>query len=759
MPDKENLDSEALSVHRALGGKIDAVSLLRAHVDENNGEHRPQQEVMVEAVSDAIQNNHSLLVQAGTGTGKSLAYLFPLAASGKRSIIATATNQLSEQLIRYDLPRVAESLHASGKDLSFAMLKGRNQYACKAKISEIENLNNESLQHLGGVEDSLFDLEDTLADSSADRRTSAKADAAKVGELVEWAKGSQTGDRSEAVPVPDRVWNQIATSAADCPGAQTCPLGDVCFTEIARKKAKVADIIVTNHALLAQDIKLSVDPSTDSETSAVQGGMFGHHAVVVVDEAHDLPDTLTKALSSEVDPRNIYKFLTKASKYIFDSEVSKDGESLSIVKAKQDLENLETALESLPEGALSTLPAEVVDYLDAVVQRIFLIQKMLTDASAEATKQEQVKKAAAIGILITQAEDHASKLVAARTLKEGKVRWVEQRRIEDAPILKTAPLEIGETLNEALEGRTLIATSATLKIGNDFAAIQRALGQTDKSVVATDVGSPFDYAKQGMLYIPTSKTFPEPVGKDRTAHTAAVLETLENLVTAAGGRTLALFTTTVGAQNAAEHLRKALPHLTVYAHGDAPADILVQAFADEETSVLCATMGLWQGTNIEGPSCSLVVIDKVAFAPVDDVLSVARRKNADSQGRDGFTEIIVAQAATSLAQGAGRLIRTKTDKGVVAILDPRIHSKGYGKIMLKSLPEFNVYTDEQVVIAALERLTGGTTAEDLKKKPVQKKDLSGFARTTKLSRSVPRKASSTKAISTYTKPLRPKKID
>lgn len=753
-PADDHVDTETIAVTRALGGKVSGIDLLRAHVDKNNGEHRPQQEQMVEAVSEAIAGSHPLLVQAGTGTGKSLAYLFPLAASGCCGVIATATNQLSEQLIRYDLPRVQESLAAGGQEMTFAMLKGRNQYACLAKVAEIENFEAAGAVYADQEQDRLFDLTDDQ-DPSASKRRQAKADAKEVGELIKWVKTTRTGDRSDATPVTDRVWSQVSTTAADCPGAQSCPFGERCFTELARKQARAATIVVTNHAMIAQDVRASLEPI--EKNTAPSAGMFGKHQVVIIDEAHDLPDALTAALSSEVDPRALTKFISKAARYIIDDTSNTNADSLIIENTREALEIFEESLESLPSGPLPELPAHTIDALNAIVNRFLLITSQLSKAAGEATSSDMHKRATAISVLVTQAEQHTANLIAARTVGAGRVRWVDHRRAEDAPILKTAPLEVGDALTEALAERTLIATSATLAIGSDFAPIQHTLGQDGPNVVTIDVGSPFDYPKQGMLYIPKAP-FPEPVGKDRTAHTEAVLEEVLALVTAAGGRTLALFTTTAGARRAADYLREHLPHLNVHAHGEAPADVLVRQFAEEETSVLCATMGMWQGTNVEGPSCSLVIIDKVAFAPIDDVLTAARRANADSRGRDGFSEVVVAQAATSLAQGAGRLIRTKDDKGVVAVLDPRILTKGYGRTLIKSLPPFKVFTDRNVVLAALERLTGGTTDEQRAAAPAPIGYPKPSARQSGTSSRAPRRASSTRALASGTK-LRPRKID
>jgi ATP-dependent DNA helicase DinG len=756
MTDSAALNPEDLKVARALGGTISGVDLLRAHVQETGGETRPQQENMATAVAEAIDNQKPLLAQAGTGTGKSLAYLFPAAAAGKRTVIATATNQLSEQLVRHDLPQVQQTLLDAGAEFEFALLKGRNNYACMQKISELEKLENDA-NASGNGSDSLFDFEPD-DDTSSSRRAQARQDGALVAELVAWSKTTDSGDRTEAPVVADRVWNQISTSSADCPGAWDCPFGQVCFAEKARATAKAADVVVTNHALLAQEIKTVVTGVASPDTTE-KGGVFGKHDIVIVDEAHDLPDALTGALTTEVDPRAISKFLTKANRHVDDSQVTDGGDSLTVEKARIDLEDLTDAMESIPTGqALENLDPIVNDRMTALVTRILLIERMLAAAAASAQKADKPKRASALNILAEQANRIADSLNTARTVAPGFVRWAEQRSIEYPPVLKTAPLEVGAFLNKALAGRTLVATSATLTVANDFTPIQRVLGLDNGTCTTLDVGSPFNYPQQGMLYIPKAP-FPEPVGKDRTAHTEAVLEEVLHLVESAGGRTLALFTTTASAQKAAAYLREHLPHLTVHAHGDAPADVLVRQFAEEETSVLCATMGLWQGTNVPGPSCSLVIIDKVGFAPIDDVLTAARRSLADSRRRDGFSEVVVAQAATSLAQATGRLIRTATDKGVVAILDPRLHTKGYGRTLIASLPPFKVYTDRDIVTGALIRLTGGTTDAHRAQAPKTTPSAASTTVGSPKRQGVPKRASSTRNLAKSTKPLRPKKID
>ncbi len=669
--------------------------VLSAHISRVGGESRPQQEEMVSLVSQTFAKPPcSSLVQAGTGTGKSLAYLFPALLSGKRSVVATATNQLSEQLYKHDLPEVSDSIEiVTKKKISYALLKGRNNYACLAKIASLKNLEEEAQlftdSDYGGYDDSGL---------SSDKITQAREDAKQVGELVKWSDITDTGDRSDAIPVVDRVWRQVSVSSSECPGASNCPFGNVCFTEIARKKAKAADIVITNHALLAQ------------EASSILGGeegkpsVFGEYQNLIVDEAHDFADSLSGATTSEINPKEIGKFVTKAAQYL---HLADEGSNGITEKTKETLELFIEELNNIEANKpITDMPTDLGFATKALLNNIILTQSILSKESAKANKSGNAGKAINIEILSNNSIDIATALADSLLDRSDRVKWVE-RRGEDKknPMLKIAPLEVGEQYEKATDSKNVLLTSATLSVAGDFTPIRNLLG-IGKHEIAIDVGSPFDYPKLGMLYIPDS-SFPEPIGKDREAHTKAVLEEIYDLAHSSGGRTLALFTTTANAQNAAEYLRSRITEVNIYAHGEAPADVLVQSFKEDETSILCATMGLWQGTNVPGPACSLVIIDKVGFAPIDDVLTNARRELANSQNRNGFKDVVVAQAATSLAQAAGRLIRTSTDKGVVAILDPRLRSKSYGATLIKSLPDFRVFSDKKMVMEALTRLTGG----------------------------------------------------
>lgn len=705
---------------RKSDGRLSASDLLDAHVDRTGGEPRPQQHIMLTAVEEAIEKNDHLIVQAGTGTGKSLAYIFAALAQGKRVVVATATNQLSEQLINHDIPEAIATLETiadtkTGR-VSAGMVKGRNNYVCQAKLHELIELDGRDPQHGETSADQpepLFDITEPIPSNS-------RGAAAAMRKLTRWAQKTRTGDRTEAPPVSDKLWAQVSTTSRDCPGATKCPFGETCFTEKSRKIARAANIVVTNHAFLAQDMKAAIENTTadsDPEDPDTHRSVLGSHDVVVIDEAHDYPGSFTGALTTVVAPDAILGSAKKVARHIPKHESTRVS---PLDAVERSLDTLKAVLGECPEGAIpSPLPESVADSLTDVAVNLASLRR-----DCDRAVVGQNLSAAKHDMYLTHAEqvaDHIDDIRRAVSEPENTVAWVERRtnrnESTESVSLYIAPINAGTEFVSALGNRTLVATSATLMLGNDFGPLLRAFGLPD-TTVCLDVGSPFNYPQQGMLYIP-QHPFPEPVGKDRKEHKTAVLDELVALVSAAGGRTLALFTTIASAQEAADHLRTNLPDLDVYAHGDAPAHTLVTDFTNNETSVLCATMGLWQGVNVPGPSCVLVVIDKVGFAPPNDALTSAQAAFVTQSGGNGFRDVILAQAATSLAQAAGRLIRSSDDRGVVAILDSRLHTKSYGRTIISTLPPFKVFTKQGLVTDALRRLTADRPKISAQPKPVR----------------------------------------
>lgn len=682
----------------------DSVDLLGRIVAERpNGEVRPQQERMVSLVEDAIKGNTHLLVQAGTGTGKSLGYLIPAIHSGKRVIISTATKQLGEQIVNEDMPTLEATIpKVGGRDFTYALIKGRSNYACLKEIDSLVRMDEEAGD--GDVQDALF--ADPNPRENTKRPTSD--DLKKLNSLLQWADTTMTGDRTEAPGVPDKVWDQISTDAAGCAG-KTCPRYDDCFAEAARAEARVADVVITNHAQVAQDL-------------ASEFPLLGEWDVLVTDEVHELESYLSSAWGLEVGASSMKHQIAQAARKLprgERSDYAQAREQAALVI--EDLDALNDVLDKTTAGLLQEMPQEVGGLLVAVAHKL---RTLVSAFELSAGEKGISASAAADRKGAGQKMTHLCQSVAAMCadMSDGtSVRWLEGGYGNRGPVLKVAPLWIGPKLMTLLGDRTLIATSATMTVGGTFDSFIRTLalkepvttedGKTKepRKFTAEDVGTPFHYDQQAFLYIP-HLSFPAPVGADRSAHTAAVLDEITALVKAAGGRTLALFTTRRGAEDAAAHLRANLK-TPVLCQGDAPPSQLIEEFKTDQHTTLCATMGFWHGVNAPGATLSLVITDKIPFAPMNDPLMSARRTAVDNERRgQGFNEVFVAGASVMLAQGAGRLIRTATDKGVVAVLDTRLLTKGYGPTMLKSLPQMRQIRDRAVVEGALGRLAAAADA-------------------------------------------------
>lgn len=656
----------------------------------SSAEQRPSQVEMTAAIADAVEAGRPLIVQAGTGTGKSLAYLCAGVGAEVSVVISTATRQLSDQLVVDDVPRVQQAAAATfGRDVSAAVLKGRANYLCLAKLDDHERLERAAAeQHSGEDQLDLGIVADSEPTQAARRPTSA--DLVALNELLEWARSEpSSGDRSEGPAVPDTIWQQLSTPAAACPSARKCAFGDDCYAERAREIARNADIVVTNHALLAADM--------DSPAP-----LFDERELVVIDEVHELSGYLSNAWGAEVHVGSLERVVLGARR----SLASHPDIQGTVNKAVADYEAVMAGMMEVPDQRwMGELPEYLNGPLDSLSRNLVLIAKYLDDrakSSADGAGDSTI-----LQILRTQLADSLDAIDMVRRVDANVVRWSAHERDAEYAVLRAAPLEVGAKFHSRIGDRCLVATSATASVAGDFTPTARTLGLVGTEWTGLDVGSPFDYQQQAILYLP--RDIPEPVGKDRRDHTAAVLDELTVLVDAAGGRTLALFTTAVAARNAAAHLRKHTS-FTILEHGELPAADLADEFAEDETSVLCATMGMWAGLNVVGDSCTLVVIDKVPFAPMDDPLAASRRELIDQRGGDGFGEIFVNDAALLLTQGSGRLIRSRSDRGVVAILDPRLNTRRYGRVMLESLPNFWRTDRREVALGALRRLRGASEA-------------------------------------------------
>jgi ATP-dependent DNA helicase DinG len=658
--------------------------LLEAAVTAVGGARREGQDAMVQAVRKALTSGEHLAVQAGTGTGKSLAYLVPAihhaVAKDTTVVISTATIALQRQLVDRDLPRVAKALEPLlGRAPTFAILKGRRNYLCLHKLHGPDDV------------DPADELFDPFAISAMGRA---------VKRLHDWADDTETGDRDELVPgVTDAVWRQVSVTARECLGAAKCPVGDECFAEKARAVAGKADIVVTNHALLAID--------------ALEGRpVLPEHDVVVVDEAHELVDRVTGVATAELTAGAVATAARRLGKLVDQSvadALAEAGEGLAMV------------LEDLPPGRWDALPRAAGAVLSAVRDAAASCR-----ASLGAERREDPDAAA--GRKVAQAALEEVATTAVRVLdafaeddpaKRHDVVWLAQAGPDSArhPVLRVAPLWVGGLLRERLFGRsTVVLTSATLALGGNFDALARQWGLPPAATAAAqpaddplpdaprwsglDVGSPFAHARSGILYV--AKRLPPP-GRDGLP--PAVLDEIAGLVEAAGGRTLGLFSSMRAAKQATEALRGKLD-TPLLCQGDDSTMQLVERFAEDEATSLFGTLSLWQGVDVPGPSLSCVIIDRIPFPRPDDPLVTARQRAADSRGGNGFLQVSATHAALLLAQGAGRLLRGLDDRGVVAILDPRLATARYGSFLRASLPPFWETSDVTKVHAALRRLRG-----------------------------------------------------
>ncbi len=626
--------------------------LLAAAVAALGGTERPGQVQMAEAVSAAMAEGRHLLVQAGTGTGKSLAYLVPALVHGDPVVVATATIALQQQVVDRDLPALVEAVEPLlGRRPTYAILKGRANYLCRNKV-------------LGGMPD---DDQDALFDPSPSTQLGRD-----VVRLREWLDQTGTGDRDELDPgVSDRAWRQVSVSARECLGAQKCPHGADCFAEQSRERAARADVVVTNHAMLAIDALESFS-------------ILPEHDTVVVDEAHELVDRVTGVATDELTSAVVERVASRSRRLLDDTD--------DIVAAA---EALELALAVMPEG-------RVVDLPEQLASAVALVRDAARGVVSEVTRAKNADDGARRFALAAAGAVHeTAERVAAHSPYD--VTWVTQDR-RRGPVLKVAPLSVNGLLREKLfADRSVVLTSATLELGGSFDAVARQVGLTGDEApewTGLDVGSPFDYPRQAILYV--ARRLPPP-GRDGAS--PAAMDELATLVEAAGGRTLGLFSSTRAAEAAAEQMRERLD-VPVLCQGDDRTAALVAAFAADEPTCLFGTLSLWQGVDVPGDSCRLVVIDRIPFPRPDDPLMSARSQAVEAAGGNGFVTVSATHAALRLAQGAGRLVRRSSDRGVVAVLDSRLATARYAGFLRSSLPPFWFTTDHETAVGALRRLDG-----------------------------------------------------
>jgi ATP-dependent DNA helicase DinG len=603
---------------------------------------RPQQVEMAQAIERTIDKSTVLIAEAGTGTGKTVAYLVPALLSGGKVIISTGTKTLQDQLFNRDLPMVRDAL---GIPVTAALLKGRANYVC------------------------LHHLETAVRDG----RFLNRDDARHIHIISRFANTTGSGDKAELSDVPENasVWAAATSTRENCLGSQCKHYAD-CFLMKARKAAHEAEVLVVNHHLFFADLVLRDEGTSD---------LLPACNTVIFDEAHQLPETASLFFGEVVSTQQLI-------------ELARDARNAGITHAK-DFEALPEACLKLDRAARDLRLAvkldamrlaekqiaanrEFQDALTALQERLLELRELL---------ESQAERAQELQNCLERADDFAARLTRWRdTTYDGFVRWLEV--FQQSLALNLTPLSIAEPFQRQLEGqkRAWIFTSATLAVRNDFTHYQRELGLTDVKKVATaGWASPFDFANQALLYVPEGMPDPNTPG-----YTEAVVEAALPVIQASGGKAFLLFTSLRALDRAAELIDEAwgklgLPY-PLLKQGQGSRSELLERFRAEGNAVLLGSQSFWEGIDVKGEALSVVVIDKLPFAPPDDPVMAARIDAIKQNGGNPFFDYQLPRAVISLKQGAGRLIRDEEDRGVLMICDPRLLSKPYGKRIWQSLP-------------------------------------------------------------------------
>lgn len=616
---------------------------------------------MVEAVAAALSMRHHLVVEAGTGTGKSLAYLIPAVLSGERIAIATATKSLQNQLADVELPFLDSQLPFP---VTWSVVKGRQSYVCMAKLVERFGANLDG----GGVAELFPDPDEAL------------------DVVVEWIREGGSGDRDDLpAAVEDDVWRQVSVSGMECPGKAGCPQGEGCFAEAALEEAQESQLTITNHHLYALHL-------------AAGRRILPEHDAVIFDEAHKLEAASSAAFGVDVSGGRVTAFANNIQRLLPPT----DRESL-VGELRASADRLGGLFQALPEARLDPAEGEPGDAILGAIRSVSRAEKALPKVD------EDDARSGAIARVRNQGGHLQGDFGLALDLPDGYVAWAEPPRA----VVRVAPVAVDASIAiNLLVHNPTILTSATLTTGGSFAPLAARLGLSSRPIVddpaAIDVEEPlprtydelrvegsFDFARQGLLY--TATDLPDP--REEDWRRAAVAEA-RLLVEASGGRALVL-TTSFRMMNLMAAGLEGVP-FEVLVQGELPKRQVLARFAAAETSVLVATMGYWEGIDVPGPTLSLVVIDRIPFPRPDDPLMQARRDAVQTRGGSPFDEVDLPHATVLLAQGSGRLIRNESDRGVVAVLDRRLATMRYGQRILRSMPRLLRTSDRVRAVRFLE---------------------------------------------------------
>jgi ATP-dependent DNA helicase DinG len=627
--------------------------------------HRPEQAAMAQAVGRALAQLEPLIVEAGTGTGKTFAYLIPALLSGRSVIISTGTRTLQDQLFRRDVPLLARAL---GLPAKIALLKGRANYLCRHRLE------------LATAQRSL------LAGERGVARTLAR--------VSRWAATTKAGDLSELTDLPEQspLWPSITSTRENCLG-QECPQFSRCHVFEARRNAQAADIVVVNHHLLLADLALKDEGFGDLLPGA---------EAVILDEAHQVPDIAAQFFGQTWAVRQVQLLMRDIA-----GELTAAG-----VRAP----DLGAALESQLDELRAALPGgqgrvEWANLPELFLELLTELETALTDI---AVRLEGLGAGAGVASCARRATAQANSLASLRELPDDAgLRWVEAQ--PNGLLLQYTPFEVAQRLREYVESRPCawVFTSATLAIGADFSHFAARIGLPDARTVQID--SPFDYRDQARIFLPPN--MPEP---QSPAFAARFIEACAPLLEASGGRAFLLYTSYRGLGEGVRALQARFPNppFPVLVQGEAPREALLNRFRDLGNAVLLATGSFWEGVDVKGEALSIVAIDKLPFASPDDPLLKARLEGIRRRGGNPFFEYQLPQAVLALKQGVGRLIRDADDFGVIVLGDPRLKTKAYGRVFLEALPASPLITDAAAGAAFLaKRLAGSRPALALAQAP------------------------------------------
>ena len=619
-------------------------------------EHRPGQEEMADAIARVLSSGGSLMVEAGTGTGKTFAYLIPILASGRRVIVSTGTRNLQDQIFRKDLPFLKDQ---AGLAVSACLMKGRDNYLCRYRFGQFE--------------------QQPLIEVREERRF--------IPTLSRWAKETGSGDRAEVAELPDdlRLWRDVNARADTCTGSK-CPEYEMCWLTKVKRQAQQAQIVVVNHHLFFADLAVR----------SAYGAVLPDYDTVIFDEAHLLEEVATLYFGQTVSAHQLEELARDAEKNAAKSGgPAKGGGGAARLRdsARELFEPIKHALRSAAGRQRFEPPSR--DGLDLDAEW----------AGLSAAIDEVAKPAEGAGAndaLETRAHDLKDALeTVLRRDKPGFVYGMEGRGRGNV-ILSAAPIDVGPLLQDSLFAKlhACVLTSATLSVGGSFDFFRKRLGLPDAESMIVD--SPFDHARQAVLYLP--KGMPEP--REPAFFARAMME-IESLLDITDGRAFLLFTSHAALGKAKEHLAR-LDRFPLFVQGDGSKAALLEAFKTTPRAVLLGTNSFWHGVDVPGEALSLVVIDKLPFDVPSDPLVAARIERIRENEGNPFAEYQTPMAVLDLKQGLGRLLRSRGDRGILTVLDPRLTTKGYGKTFLASLPPYPLVRDRDQASAFFRNLDKAT---------------------------------------------------